>query len=180
MQMDQSGSGSLTLLLSDEELAAFGLCFEDLDYRSPRTRRVVQALLRLARREIGYTPEGALLVEALPLEGGCLFLVTPEAAASSPPPGREPAVFRLPDGEALLQLAAAWRVPAHPIGESSSLYRSGEGFYLVLYGVEAAPVLYECGEALGEGHVLAALAAEHGTPLFIGDALPRLYAQTAS
>ena len=171
--MDLSGNGCLTLLLSDEELSGLGLSFEELDYQSPKTRRMLHTLLQLARRETGYAPEGALLIEALPLEGGCLLLVTPEG--SHPLPEAEaPVVFFVADGDALLQIAAAWPAGPHPLGEGSSLYRGEEGFWLILYGGAGSPALFECAEELADGEGAAAFAAEHGTPLFIGDALPRL------
>lgn len=174
VQIDLSDSGCLTLLLSDDELANLGLSFEELDYQSPKTRRMLRALLQLARRETGYTPQGALLVEALPLEGGCLLLVTPDSARRTMPEAVGPAAFFVAEADALLQIATAWPRGPHPLGESSSLYRGEDGFLLILYGGAEAPVLFECAEPLDDGEGAAAWAAEHGTPLFIGDALPRL------
>lgn len=171
--MDLSGNGCLTLLLSDEELSGLGLSFEELDYQSPKTRRMLRTLLQLARQQTGYAPEGALLIEALPLEGGCLLLVTPEGARPLPE-AEEPTVFFVADGDALLQIASAWPAGPHPLGEGSSLYRGEAGFWLILYGGAEAPVVFECAEELADGEAAAAFAAEHGTPLFIGDALPRL------
>lgn len=198
MQIDLSDSGCLTLLLSDDELASLGLSFEELDYQSPQTRRMLHALLQLARRETGYAPEGALLIEALPLDGGCLLLVTPERVA--PPTGEwgTPTVFLIKGEDALLQIAAAWPSAGHRLGEGSSLYRiqtvpcgsdpsetaapetatpadAASCFCLILYGSGDAPVLYECAEPVADGMAAAAWAAEHGKPVFIGDALPRLH-----
>lgn len=178
MQIDMLDSGCLTLLLSDEELSTLGLCFEELDGRSPRTRHMVQTLLQMVRQEYGYAPAGAVLVEAVPLEGGCLLLITPHGAR--PAARAVPAVFRVAGENALLQIAAAWNFAAGRPGEQSSLYRADGkegGFYLVLHvcgGSPLPPVLYECAEPLGEGALAAACAAEHGRPVFIGDALPRL------
>lgn len=176
MQIDLSGNGCLTLLLTDEELSALGLSFEELDYDNLRTRHMVHSLLQLARQETGCPLNGALLVEALPLEGGCLFLVTPENAAALES-GVAPTVFWIADADALLQLAAAWPHAAHPFGAGSSLYRLADGnaFLLVLYGGEEAEVLYECAEPVADGLAAAAWAAEHGDALFIGDALPHLH-----
>lgn len=175
MQMECSGNGCLSLLLSDEELARLGLTFEELDHQSPKTRRMLRTLLQLARRKAGYAPKGALLVEALPLAGGCLLLVSPKE--SPLPQATTPTVFWVTDGDALLQIAAG-APAAHPLGESSSLYRGRDGFWLVIYGGVIAPILWECGKELADGATAAAIAAEHGEPLFIGDALPRLRALT--
>ena len=47
MQIESAPGGGLTLLLSDGELAALGLSFEELDGDSPATRRLLQELLPL-------------------------------------------------------------------------------------------------------------------------------------
>lgn len=175
MQMECSGNGCLSLILSEEELARLGLSFEELDQQNPKTRRMLRTLLQLARRKAGYAPKGALLVEALPLAGGCLLLVSPKEPPL--PAVASPTVFWVAGEDALLQIAAA-APAAHPLGESSSLYRGEGGFWLVIYGGVISPVLFECGNELAEGDTAAAMAAEHGEPLFIGDALPRLRALT--
>lgn len=173
MRIDLSESGCLTLVLSDEELAALDLSFDELDYQCPKTRRMLRSLLQLAQRELGFLPEGALLIEALPLDGGCLLLVSPDEG-SLPPEHDGPAVFFVAEENALLQIAAAVHEDAHPLGESSSLYRGEDGFWLVVYGERVAPIIYECAAASLNGAAAAAFAAEHGVPIFIGDALPRL------
>lgn len=166
MQIEFTDNGCLTLLLSDDELSAMGLCFEQLDRRDAATRRMLRTLLQVAHRRVGFTPEGALSVEALPTVGGCLLLITPLV-----PCGDKPLVYRVPDENALLQIAAAWPHKAHPLGQSSSLYRTADGFRLILYGVSPFGALTECAAQTDEH---AAYVAEHGTPWFVGDALPQL------
>ena len=174
MQMELSDSGCLSLLLSNQELASMGVSFEELDYQNLKTRRLLHTLLRIARQRVGFQPPGALLVEALPLDGGCLLLVTPENATPTMETPAAPTVFWVQDTNALLQIAAAWPRPIHPLGESSSLYHGEGGFWLVLYGGATAPILSECATPVATGTGAAAFAAEHGTAVFIGDALPRL------
>ncbi len=174
MQIDLADNGCLTLYLSDGELAAMGLSFGELDEHSPRTRRMVKALLRMARRETGYDPGSSLLVEALPLDGGCLLLVTPSRPSAGPPDRSAPATF-VTDADGLLQLASACGAQPSAFGRSSSLYRDGETYWLVIRGGDPMPALYECAEFIAGGEAAAAMAAEHGTPVFIGDALPRLH-----
>lgn len=172
MQIRLAQNGCLTLLVSDEELAALGVSFDELDGNSPRTRRAVGALLQKAREHVGPLPQGGLQIEALPLDGGCLLLVSPEQGrfceASSP------TVCFVADEDALLQIAAAWPKGPHPFGESSSLYRAASGYWLILYGGSLPPAVRECADLFLKGAEAAAAAAEHATPLFIGDALPRL------
>jgi hypothetical protein len=170
MQIESAPGGGLTLLLSDGELAALGLSFEELDGDSPATRRLLQELLRLAARQKGRSLSGRVTVEALPLEGGCLLLVTPLGPEASP----APTLFRVANGDDLLQLARGIR-GTRRLDQSSSLYREGEGYWLVIYGeLPREGALWECAQPAGEGAAAAAAAAERGIPLFIGDALPRL------
>lgn len=174
MQIDLSGNGCLTLLLSDEELASLGLCFEEMDYNTPQTQHMLHALLQLARQETGCPLAGALTIEALPLEGGCLLLITPE---DDEPPAL-PTVWQLFDADALLQLAAAWPDAPSTLRENSALYRlhdHARSFVLVMYGSAQPPLVAEYGRRIGQGLGAAAWAAEHGDPLFIADALPRLH-----
>ncbi len=149
-----------------------GLSFYSLDRHDPKTQRMLRTLLQVARRRVGFAPKGALSVEALPTADGCLLLVTPQSAVT-----RAPAVFHIADEDALLQIAAAWKHPTHPCDESSSLYRTADGFRLVLYGVPPFAALDECARPTDETE---AFVAEHGIPWLIGDALPQLFLQTHS
>ncbi|MBE6757171.1 MAG: adaptor protein MecA [Ruminococcaceae bacterium] len=166
MQIEITDNGCLTLMLSDDELSAMGLCFEQLDRRDAATRRMLRTLLQIARRRTGFSPEGPLSVEALPTADGCLLLVTPLAPCND-----KPLTYRIPDENALLQIAAAWPHKAHPWGQSSSLYRTADGFRLILYGVAPFAALAECADRTDEQE---SYIAEHGTPWFVGDALPQL------
>ena len=170
MQINLTDNGCLTLMLSDDELSAMGLTFEQLDRRDPRTRRMLRTLLQVARRRCGFTPDGALSVEAMPTADGCLLLITP-----LPPNSTAPAAYRVANEDALLQIAAAWRQTTHPWGQSSSLYRTADGFRLILYGVPPFGALTECADPTDEGE---SYIAEHGTAWFVGDALPQLHRRT--
>lgn len=166
MQIDLTDNGCLTLMLSDDELSAMGLSFEQLDRHDPKTRRMLRTVLQVARRRCGFVPQGALSVEALPTADGCLLLITPLVQEAD-----SPRIYHVPNEDALLQIAAAWRLPAHPWGQSSSLYRTADGFRLILYGVPPFAALTECASLTDEGE---SFVAEHGHALCIGDALPRL------
>ena len=163
-------NGCLALLLSDDELAAMGLSFDTLDRRDPKTQRLLRTLLQVARRRVGFAPKGAVAVEALPTADGCLLLVTPQG-------DHTPAVFHIADENALLQIAAAWKRPAHSCGERSALYRTADGFRLVLCGVPPFAALAECADLTNEAE---AFVAEHGDIWFRDNALPQLYLRTRS
>ena len=179
MHMELSESGCLTMILTDADLLQFGLCFEELDYDKPETRNAIQALLAAARRELGFQTTGSLLVEALPIEGGCLLMVTPAKAGRRMRMKRAagPFIYAVPDEDALLQLAAGWPFD-EPLEGGSSLYAFDGGYRLVLYGQTAVGslILEECAKQVGEGDAAAAFTAEHGHALLVGDALTQLCA----
>ena len=77
MRMEMTDSGCLKVWLSEEDLAELGLTFESLDYEDPVTRDAMKRILAAAQKETGFPAEGGLMVEALPLDGGCLLLFTP-------------------------------------------------------------------------------------------------------
>lgn len=182
MKMELLDNGCLKIVLSNEELEGLGLSFAQLDYRNAETREVIQQLLLTARQEIGFHPSGEMTVEAVPLEGGCLLLVTPVSRRRIRMRKMVgPYIYRVGDVEGLFRLAENWdrlqKREETPAG--SSLYRLDDGYGLVLY--PAAPLspeelvmLEEFARPAGEGDAAAAFTAEHGRPLAVGDALSRL------
>jgi len=192
--MELSDNGSLTILLTDAELGRFGLRFEQLDYAVPATRLAIHSLLDDARRNLGFDCSGSLLIEALPTDTGCLLLVTPAGARRRIRMKRAagPLVYRFADVDALFSMAEAWNravrcgTQTRTVREKavrrgdwvSSLYLSPDGYRLILDEPPAGalPLLEEFGQWIGEGALGAAHTAEHGVPLAVGDAMPRLCA----
>ena len=81
MKMELLESGCLKIVLSNEDLEEMGLTFDRLDYRNAETQRAIQRLLLLARQETGFHHNGDLTGEAIPLEDGCLLLLTPACSS---------------------------------------------------------------------------------------------------
>lgn len=180
--MELTDSGCLKVWLSEEDLAELGLTFESLDYEDPITRDAMKILLTAARKETGFQAEGGLMVEALPVDGGCLLLFTPAENRRRTRMKRAvgPYVYELDNADQLLGMARSLGRAAAPL-TGSSLYAFGRGYRLVLY--PAAPLARGVGDLLdefarraGEGDAAAAFTAEHGRPLAVGDALDRLCA----
>lgn len=178
--MDLLKNGCLKILLTEEDLRAFHLTFEDLDYSNDSTRGVLRLLLEQAREETGFDPGGSLLVEALPVDGGCLLLLTPTAGKRHVRMKRAagPFVYELDDTDAVLRLArsADGQMPAML---TSSLYRFGSRYRLILYpgsplSREMSNLLGEFARPAGEGDAAAAYTAEHGEAIAVGDALHRM------
>lgn len=186
MRMELTENGCLKILLSGEDLDRYQLSFETLDYRDETTRETLEVLMQTAADRFGFLPAKHLLIEALPVDDGCLLLITPERSTGrvrlKKAPG--PYIYRVEDTDRLLQLARGLgRLREQGDGElargSSSLYRDGTGYRLVLYpgGPLSSPLrlmLDALARKTGEGDAAAAFACEHGVPVAVGNALNRL------
>ena len=182
MQMEQWENGCVTILLSDQELSGMGVDFGRLDYREPVARQALQAVVSAAREQTGLPPEKHVLVEALPVEAGCLLLITPLPRRRPIRMRRieKPRVYAVADTDSLLRLAAAL---SRAIGKlpplmASSLYRFEEGYRLVVYPshmpTRIGYLLSEFGECVGTGESVVAFTAEHGCAITMGNALEQL------
>jgi negative regulator of genetic competence, sporulation and motility len=185
VRMELTDNGCLKILLSEEDLEGLGLTFERLDYDDPATRDAMKLLLAAAQRETGFDPSGGLIVEALPVDKGCLLLFTPASGKRKVRMKRAvgPYIYELDDADQLLSMARSIGRRAAPI-TGSSLYRFGGGYRLILYPSDPLPrgmgnLLLEFARAAGEGDAAAAYTAEHGQPIAVGDALSRLCSAAA-
>ncbi len=122
----------LRIELNEEDLRDLGVTVEELDYASPKTRRVLTELLTRIGAEEMLAPGGRRLVEVLPLhEGGCVISFT--ALAQRAPVTlrqRQAGVWAFPDAEAVMAAAQAL-APLSPQNRAR-LYRFGTGYRLVL------------------------------------------------
>ncbi len=180
MKMDLLENGCLKILLTEEDLRGFDLTFEDLDYNNESTRNALHQLLDIARCETGFDFTGSLVIEVLPVDGGCLLLLTPTGSKRHVRIKRAagPYIFELDDVDAVLRLAQSVGEQTPPMF-GSSLYRFNKGYRLVLYpgtplSKELGNLLYEFAHPAGEGDIAAAYTAEHGESIAIGDALNRI------
>ena len=195
MRMEPMENGCLKIWLDAGDLQALGLQFEDMDYRESATREAIAKLLQTAQDQTGFQMTDSLLVEALPLDEGCLLLLTPGGALDNTGAGRRrlrmvraggPLVYSLAEVDQLFQLEQGWR-RFRCRGRSgpsfrepaTSLFRFGDQYRLVVYPSFLIPkgmrsMLSEFGTLVGEGDAAAAYTAEHGQALAIGDAIDRL------
>lgn len=188
MRMELLDNGCLKILLTGEDLRCRSLSFDTLDYRDSHTREALHALLEAAQEQVGFPPTEHLLIEALPVEDGCLLLVTPEKSGCRLrlKTAKGPYIYRLDNAERLLQLADGlsrlYRREAALVDcRGSSLYRAEDGYRLILYAPKglSGPVrrlLTHLAEPEGEGDAAAAFVEEHAAAVSVGDALPRLIA----
>ncbi len=166
----------LRVWLTDEELQQQGLSFARLGNSRVQTDRLLGQLLPLLRRQLP-AHAGRLSVEAFPVEGGCVLLVS---SAVLPCPG--PTVCRLETVQALYALAEHW--PTAEADIPMMLYAIEGAFLLVLTPLQplsaaCRAALREYGSAIARGEAAAACGAEHGRLVATGD-MPRLLTDGAA
>jgi negative regulator of genetic competence, sporulation and motility len=182
VKIDLLENGCLKILLTEDDLKEFHLTFEDLDYNNDATRSAMHKLLETARRETGFDSSGSLMIEALPVDGGCMLLLTPIGSKRHIRMKRVvgPYIFELDDVDTVFRLAKSVGGKTPPMF-GSSLYRFDKKYRLVLYpgtplSREIGNLLGEFARPAGEGDAAAAYTAEHGESIAVGDALNRICA----
>lgn len=175
MKIEWINSDRLRVFLSDTDLAERGIRFASMEAGTPQTDRLIRQVLRAVRQQTGHPVTGCA-VEAFPVEGGCVLLLTLTKRQLRP---YEPLVCRIGDVSTLFSLAARF-VGAGPLPRSS-LYEMPYGYILVIHACEeVAPVhrrlLAEYGAPLDGGEAAVAAAEEYGTLLVSADALEQLTA----
>lgn len=168
MNIEPIDNGCIRIWMGEEEAAEWGLSTTRTDGRR------LSRLVRRAMVSVGRRPGKRMAAEMIPVEGGWLVLVSPHCV----PDATEPAVYHLPDGDALLLLREQWcRLTGDTQeGPLFTLYEQGEGYDLAVYPSEPLdPVqlhlLLEYGSLVGYGAAAVARAAEYGTPLMSGAVL---------
>ncbi len=184
--MELLDNGCLKILLTEDDLRAFHLTFEDMDYSNDNTRNILHQLLETAHEETGFDPNGSLVIEALPVDGGCLLLLTPVSSKRRVRMKRAigPFVYELEDADTVLRFARSVYGHTPPMC-GSSLYQFDNRYRLVLYpgqalSKEMTHMLNEFAHLAGEGDAAAAFTAEHGASISVGDALGQLCAAMCS
>ena len=148
MKIEPIDNGNLRIWLAEEEIEEWGL----------NDSRGVRRLVRRALSAVGRRPTSRTLAEMIPVEGGCVVLVStyiPRVAL--------PAVYAA-DEASLAQIGARWRVP---MGESALVYAVDDGYRLVVSSADrleekSDALLREYAQPLGGGEGLAAHVAEYG------------------
>lgn len=154
----------LTVELDREDLSDLGVTVRELDYATPRTRRILTDLLERIGADALLEGGGRRLVEVIPdREGGCVICFTLLRRAVPVSRQGETAVWAFPDAGTLLEAAEALR--ALPPRQGVRLYRMAEGYRLVLPGQSRAQehLLSEYASPVADAGGRA--TAEHGALL---------------
>lgn len=151
MTVEPISNGNLRIWLADNEIEEWGL---------QRGRpKGVRRLVRRALAMVGRRPATRAWAEMIPVEGGCVVLVSTED-----PWRTRPRVYAV-DEASLAQVVARWRSPVE--GEAQ-VYAVEDGYHVVVdsEGESSDGLLSEYGRPLGCGAGVAAHTAEYGRWLF--------------
>lgn len=180
MKTERSGNGCLRIWLTDQDMAQLGVTFEQMDENDPHTRSALTRLLLSVGT--GMPVNGDMVIEALPLDGGCLLLITPMGKRHSarPKTANGPYIYTVADAERLLALAQCCKSSQNKM-PVSSLYQLDNTYRLILYPDISTKdtdrrFFEEYADEMTEGEAAAAFIGEHGKVLAVSDALERLCA----
>ena len=178
MKMEPLNSGCLKIWMTHAEMERWGLSFDTMDIHDTATRYAICKLLKIARRRHDFATEDGLTVEVLPVDTGCLLLLTPSHLPLDSPTA-QPTVYLIETSDDLLNLGYSLSHLSPTVLPSASLFATENRYHLILYsdGLATAPcerLISEFGERVAGGFAAAAYVEEHGRTLAIGDALQRL------
>ncbi len=124
MKITATTENNFIILISAEELAAYGLDFPSLDYSNEPTRRLVADLIRGCKRRFDFPGADKYFVNAYRRKNGCRILIRTSK------PRRVVYEFRrLSD---LYELAERCGEKLHAITGVMKLFESGNRFFLTI------------------------------------------------
>lgn len=142
MKIEPISNGNLRIWLAEEEIEAWGL---EEGYG-------VRRLVRRALAAVGRRPTTHIGAEMIPVEGGCVVLVSPIT------PSRLPIVYAVEAG-ALSGVCDRWPQLST---QAAQVYAMEDGYRIIAYGDDAEYLLREYGYPVGYGEGVAAHVAEYG------------------
>ena len=166
MKVEPISNGNIRIWLSQQEMDAADAA--DL-------RRALRQVLTIAQGRLARMG-GRIVADMIPVEGGCVLLLSARRRKAN----AGPLVCYIDTLRDVFQLAE--RLTVHVQSESypqACLYAVDGGYALVIYPSphltrQQARAVRELGCPLDKGETAAAVVAEHGRALAIGDALKRL------
>ncbi|NCC86406.1 MAG: hypothetical protein EOM05_00865 [Clostridia bacterium] len=185
MKIEATSKNNIVICLSQHDLDDLGITYEDMDYKSLETRRVIYTLLREASEALDRDlhPSGKMLIEAVPDPfGGCVLYFTvyqSDADKETLVPALTPFIC-LCEFKCENELIDASRavVTGFIKPPESKLYSNGYDYRLVFKGVSShhklKSILCEfCGD-MTENHTKIAHTKEHWKCLCDTNAVERL------
>ncbi len=178
MKMEPLRGGSLKIWMTDADMQQWGLRFDLMSARDIPTQRALMRLITVARERKILNVDSDIAVEALPIDGGCLFLLTPlHTAALTRVP--EPTVYTVHTADDLLDFGNGLSHIETDTLPSASLFGWQTQYRLIIYADK--PLTATCRRLVDEfcdktakGRAAIAHTEEHGRALLVGNALHRL------
>lgn len=179
MKMEPLSSGCLKIWMTQSDMQRFGLSFETMNARDTATRQAVFKLLNVAKLRHAFHVDEGLTVEALPIDNGCLLLLTPgrhRPLFALP----QPTVYAIHNADDLLRFGNSLSHISQNDLPTASLFGWKQGYRLILYpdittSEPCKRLLSEFAEPIADSYTAAAYTEEHGHALAIGNALQRLF-----
>ncbi|MDR1734969.1 MAG: adaptor protein MecA [Oscillospiraceae bacterium] len=202
MRIEAISRRKIIVELGEEDLSALDITYDDLDYSSIETRRVIWVILDRVRETTGcdIDPSGQLLIDAMPSPaGGCILFFTLRGGCSEPfTAGELPErILRKQDQltiafdftgiDALLDCANAYaesfKEDSVRLCGDSELYRKKTKYRLLLIPAQEPTVVKtffsEYGSCAGEEGLIACRTREFWTRIGGNHALEELVGRSA-
>lgn len=171
MHIDWIQGGTIRVLMGNEELTRLGADFDTLKEKDSRCKAAVRRILQTVGQKAGLSPGTRLTVEAAPVDGGYLLLITPKDTITK---DAGTYIYAFDTEDALLDALQHCKHVLRSL--PAALYREDHRFFLILYEENqiAASRIGEFGRLWGKGAVKTARITEYATPVKVGTALDGL------
>ena len=142
MELYRMGENAIRIRLNSEDLEAYGMTFEELDYDTPQGKRMIHALFEQVKDEAGFDTAGEkIYIQLYPTRpGGCELFITKLEKEE-----KRSVCFCFSDFDALFEAVSRTKLPA----ESDLWQEKKNGCFYVLTTEGVAPALFfEFGEKI--------------------------------
>lgn len=141
MKIEANGNEQIKVALSEADMNALDITYEEMDYANIETRRVIWTILDEARQSLGkpIDTDGKLLIEVAPAnDGGCVlcFTAMPDGTKAQKrmimKKDAEPLLFRAADGDSFLDALGLLKKSGDRL-KSYNAYSFGGKYFLILF-----------------------------------------------
>ncbi|MFZ2537567.1 MAG: adaptor protein MecA [Oscillospiraceae bacterium] len=189
MKIELLDDKTIKVLLSKIDMTTYNLCYDEMDYKNPQTKRVILKLIDEIKKEVKINlTTGKLFIEAFPYaDGGCILYVNVLDSSTSETQSQKksksgfdtPLIFIVEDINLLGVLSNRLITRYSHIILKSSLYLWDDKYYILLYTYfkmdsEIIKLISEYGKFYGKGTIQSSIVKEHAKELIKNDAIAML------
>ena len=186
MKINSPTEDKIIVDLTEQDMLGLDITYEDMDYSTIETRRVIWTLLDEAGKALGreLDPSRRMIIEAMPKSGGgCVLSFTILDGRKKYLPKKqflkkqsETVICEFDGAEALLNAAECLKKLC--INAKSSLYENGGKYRLTVSGAEDIPKIKTCLSEFGFAEscdaLLCGFTKEHWRELAAENAIEKL------